>query len=521
MIGPITWVAPRAAVARRFKLRLAAALLCFSAALLPTSLPAQQVSAALRNAVQQSGGRVIIRLSQQGGAAALRVAGDPLVSATAAAAVARNLDNRYAAKARGRALRFGMLFAEVSADRLDALAADPAVESVEADFVSDLAEVRRDWPALGVVLRDRTPDTVGWGVTKINAPAAWSAGVTGAGVKVGIMDSGIDIAHPDLGVSGGFDFTTSSASPTAYDDNIGICNGHGTHVAGIVAARQNGSGVIGVAPDAQLYSLKVFEIIDGGCKAWGSNQIAALDWAVANGIKVVSISIGGTTFSQSYQDAVTTATNAGVVVVAAAGNNSSTVLNFPGAYSGVTAVGSVNSSNIRSSWSNTGNNLWLAAPGEGIVSTMPGGGTGSKSGTSMATPHVSGLVALYFQSSPGASAAQVRNALRDVAIDIDAAGWDVGTGWGLAQAAGIGSAPPPPPPPPPPVPLAMSVAPASRSITAQAGSAVGGDSATVTLSGDNSGSTAWSATKRKAWTTLTVASGTGSGKVKWNRSTSG
>ncbi|MDZ4389470.1 MAG: S8 family serine peptidase, partial [Gemmatimonadales bacterium] len=446
MIGTITWVAPRAAVARQLNSRLAAALLCFSAALLPMSLPAQQVSAALRNAVQQSGGRVIIRLSQQGGAA-LRVAGDPLVSATAAAAVARNLDNRYAAKARGRALRFGMLFAEVPVDRLDALAADPAVESIEADFVSDLAEVRRDWPSLGVVLSDRTPDTVGWGVTKINAPAAWSAGVTGAGVKVGIMDSGIDIAHPDLGVSGGFDFTTSSASPTAYDDNIGICNGHGTHVAGIVAARQNGSGVVGVAPDAQLYSLKVFEIISGGCKAWGSNQIAALDWAVANGIKVVSISIGGTNFSQSYQDAVTAATNAGVVVVAAAGNNSSNILNFPGAYSGVTAVGSVNSSNIRSSWSNTGDNLWLAAPGEGIVSTMPGGGTGSKSGTSMATPHVSGLAALYFQSSPGASAAQVRNALRDVAIDIDAPGWDVGTGWGLAQAAGVGSAPPPPPPP--------------------------------------------------------------------------
>src|SRR5690606_3988360 len=155
----------------------------------------------------------------------------------------------------------------------------------------------------------------------------------------------------------------------------------------------------------------------------------------------------------------------------------------------------------------------------GISSTMPGGGTGSKSGTSMATPHVTGVAALILASNPSLSFSGLYQKLKDGALDLGNAGFDNSTGWGRVRAfnsiQGGGSAPPPP------VPLAMSLSPASRYISVQQGSAAAGTNATVTLTGDGAASKTWSAAKRKSWTTLTTASGTGNGTVAWTRNTAG
>ncbi len=437
-----------------------------------------------------------------------------MVSSADADRITRHLENAYGIRRHGEALHLAMLFATADPTTLAALRADSAVASVEPDVLTYLADEPAGLPspvaAAGIATR---ADAIPWGVDRVGAPAAWAAGITGTGVKVGIIDSGIDPTHPDLSVAGGYDFTTASSASSAWADNVASCSGHGTHVAGTVAALRNGSGVVGVAPGAELYSLKVFEVINGGCAAWSSNQIAAIDWAVAHGLRVINLSIASSTALQAYQDAITTASNAGVLVVAAAGNNSGGPITYPAAYVNAVAVGATTSSDQVAYFSDLGPEMWVAAPGNSIVSTLPGGGTGTKSGTSMASPHVAGVAALLIQLHPTWSTAQVRDALRTGAQDLSSPGWDSGTGWGLVQApsgGGGGTTPP-----------TLALSPGSRSVIVAQGGTAPGDQATVTISGTNASTASWSATKRKSWTTITAGSGTGSGIVGWSRNPTG
>lgn len=257
-----------------------------------------------------------------------------------------------------------------------------------------MAELAKD-PAVAYVERDGTvhasAETVNWNITKVSVSTAWSANNMGAGVKVAIIDTGIDYTHPDLAPNykGGYNFIAKTNNP--MDDN-----GHGTHVAGIIAAANNGSGLEGVAPKASLYALKILNKDGYGSY---SGMIAALQWAVKNRMKVVSMSLGSTANSKVLNDACKAAYKAGLVLVAAAGNSgtpdgSGDTIDKPAAFGSVIAVGAVDSSNRRATWSSTGPQLELAAPGVDIVSTRLGGGTISMSGTSMACPHVSGVVAL-------------------------------------------------------------------------------------------------------------------------------
>lgn len=464
--------------------------------------------------------RVIIRLASPAGQ--LREAGTPPLSRGELDQVTRRLVRDHAVVLRGEAGQFGMVFGTVAGSRLAALRNDPAVLSVEADVLTELSDISpSSSPRAAARVRavaDAVADVVPWGVARVGAQLAWGSGLTGAGVKVGIIDSGIDPSHADLTVVGGYDFTTQSGLSSAWADNVASCSGHGTHVAGTVAARQNDAGLIGVAPGAQLYALKVFEHIvlptnpAGSCASWASNQIAALNWAVANGLKVVNLSIASGTALTAYQDAVNQAAAAGVVVVAAAGNNSGGPITYPAAYDNVMAVGAVTTGDVVAYFSNAGPQMWVTAPGTSILSTAPGGGTATRSGTSMAAPHVAGVAALHLQQNPGWTPAQVRTAIGNGALDLGTAGRDHATGWGLVRAP-IGSGPPPT--------LTLAVTPASRSATAQAGSTTLTDQASVTLNGAGAASAAWSATKRQAWTTLTTGNGTGSGTLAWSRNTAG
>ena len=177
-----------------------------------------------------------------------------------------------------------------------------------------------------------------WGVAKINAPAVWAGGNKGTGIKVAVLDTGIDTSHPDLRVVGGATFVSGTSS---YNDD----NGHGTHCAGIIAALDNNIGVVGVAPEASLYAVKVLDKTGSGSI---SNIISGIEWCITNRIQVISMSIGSSSSSSALKAECDKAYNAGIVLVAAAGNNGprSNTVGYPARYSSVISVAATNSNDV-------------------------------------------------------------------------------------------------------------------------------------------------------------------------------
>ena len=268
-------------------------------------------------------------------------------------------------------------------------------------------------------------EIIDWGVLEIRADEVWSD-FDGSGVKVAVVDTGIDVDHPDLDVAGGANFDRRAKS---YDDN----NGHGTHVAGTIAAKENGIGVVGVAPKAELYAVKVLDRKGSGLT---SQVIAGIDWAVANGMDVVNLSLGSNYPNSDLEDALELAMQAGVIIVAAAGNDGSAV-DFPGAYASTIGVGAINPDQTLAYFSSRGAEVDVVAPGVAVYSTYRGGGYRELQGTSMATPHVAGLAALFRAKYPGASLNQFRLALQQSSVDLGVAGFDPLYGYGLVDAQGL------------------------------------------------------------------------------------
>lgn len=282
-----------------------------------------------------------------------------------------------------------------------------------------------------VVPSDQTP----WGIEKVYNDAALTATSGGAGVEVAVLDTGVNKNHLDLKrrVTGCVDFTRGVRVGSCEDKN-----GHGTHVAGTVLADggADGLGVYGVAPEANLLAYKVCGP-DGSC--WSDDIATAIRYAADNGAEVVSMSLGGNAESTLIRDAVTYAVGSGVLVVAAAGNDGPSLgsIDWPGANPDVVAVGAIDSTETVASWSSRGVNdgdyivetqeVELAAPGVSVESAWKDGGYRTISGTSMATPHVSGLAAKLWQGSGAAT----RVHLQSLARDLDAAGDDPATGFGL------------------------------------------------------------------------------------------
>ncbi|HEY4320798.1 MAG TPA: S8 family serine peptidase [Gemmatimonadales bacterium] len=493
---------------------IVSALTLFS--LVPGALSAQvrdQASLArLRDSVAAAGGRIIITFKSASGQAFLRAPGTPPIADSEMDQIQGRMQRAHRALGlKGRLRIIGAMTATADAATLAELNTDPDVAAVEADTPYFLTE-----KSAGVMIpRDAlaTSQDLPWGITQVTAPAAWAAGFRGDGVTVGMMDSGGDPTHPDLSFAGGYNAVTGGTTSADWADNVASCNGHGTHVAGTVAAKDNGIGVVGVAPNVTLYALKVFQDISGSCGAFTSSQILALQWAVTNHIRVVSASIGGG-WSGSYSNAVDQAAAAGTYLVAAAGNDNGGAVEYPGAYPSAIAVSSLSTANTVSSFSSVGPQVFVGAPGENVESTMPGGTYGYKSGTSMATPHVAGIVALLLEQTPTLTLAQLKQKLQSGALDIDASGFDNNTGWGLARAANsLGTSGN--------TPVTLAVSPSARSASVVQGGTVAGDNATVTLAGTNASTTTWTATHKKSWTTLTTASGTGSGTLAWTRSATG
>ena len=280
------------------------------------------------------------------------------------------------------------------------------------------------------------PDEVlPWGVDRIDADLAWEI-TTADPVKVAIVDTGIDLTHPDLkdNIKGGYNAINSRKS--ANDDN-----GHGTHVAGIIAAIDNEIGVIGVGPKIDLYAVKV---LDRNGSGYLSDVIEGLDWAIQNGMQVVNMSLGTPTYIASFEDAVKKVNAAGITQVAAAGNNGpdDNTVTYPAKFAEVIAVTATNDTDTIASWSSRGSEVDLAAPGVSIYSTYKGSTYKTLDGTSMASPHVAGTAALVLTQTTKCdsdlngicSPAEVQQRLEATAEDLGAVGRDDLYGSGLVDA---------------------------------------------------------------------------------------
>ena len=310
--------------------------------------------------------------------------------------------------------------ATIPAARLEAVKSDPRVQ-----FVSENREV-----SIGA-------QTLPTGVDRIDAEQTATHTNKGTGVNVAVIDTGIDLTHPDLqaNIAGGKNCSTGKS----YADG----NGHGSHVAGTIAAVNNTIGVVGVAPEARLWAVRVLNNVGSG--TWAS-VICGIDFvtskAPANGgpITVANMSLGGSgsddgncglTNNDALHQAICRSVAAGVTYVVAAGNETDNAANHvPAAYNEVITVSALSDSDGQpggtggaptcrtgelddyfATFSNFGVDVDIAAPGVCIYSTWKSGGYNTISGTSMASPHAAGAAALYIAAHPGATPAQVKNAL--------------------------------------------------------------------------------------------------------------
>ena len=277
-------------------------------------------------------------------------------------------------------------------------------------------------------------ETIDWGLAVNHIPDHWRE-TSGRGVSVAVLDTGIDLTHPDLqgAIADVRDFT---GSRFGAQDRVG----HGTHTAGTIGARRNELGVVGVAPECRLLIGKVL-----GDDGAGTDEVVAagIDWAVAAGADVISLSLGAPTASVVLESAVRRAVAAGKFLVCAAGNDGTALgrvdsVNYPARYDDTVAVGAVDRAGRVCDFSSRGPEVDLCAPGDDVLSTYLNAGYAKLSGTSMAAPFVSGVVALLLakhRASPGATPVetptQLIEHLQRTARDSGPSGRDPAYGFGL------------------------------------------------------------------------------------------
>lgn len=299
-------------------------------------------------------------------------------------------DHVYSAALKGFAAR-------LTSAQIAALQADPNVAYVELDGTMTVSA-----------------QVLPWGIDRIDADLSSTAAGDGTGavanVNAYVIDTGIDAKHADLYVVKHVNFANGQNTD---------CNGHGTHVAGTVAARDNTRDVVGAAPGAPLTGVKVLSCSGSGST---SGVIKGVDWVAANAVRpaVANMSLGGGA-STALDSAVKAAADSGVTFAVAAGNSGANACNYSparaGTHAGVITVAATDNQDREASWSNYGPCVDIWAPGVSILSTKRGGGTTTMSGTSMASPHGAGTAALYLSAHAGTSAADVEAALKSNAVN--------------------------------------------------------------------------------------------------------
>jgi subtilisin family serine protease len=324
----------------------------------------------------------------------------------------------------GRIYRLDLAPGADTAALIAALSADPSVEYAEPDYIARPAAIPND-PLF--------PQQ--WGLTKIQAPAAWDV-VTGTQtVVIAIVDSGIDLTHPDL--AGRLWVNPGEVPGNSQDDdnngyvddingwnfvhgtnNLYDGNGHGTQVAGVAAATaDNGTGIAGVCWNCRIMPVRV--MADSGVSNY-SDIAAGVIYAADKGAKVINLSLGGYAYSNALRDAVNYAVSQGAVVVGGAGNDNVATPFYPAAYENVIAVAATDPDDHKATFSDYGTWVDLSAPGTVITTTFLGGDWGPADGTSLSAPFVSGVAALILSRWTDWTPAMVRNQLLQTADPIDA-----------------------------------------------------------------------------------------------------
>ncbi len=332
---------------------------------------------------------------------------------------------------------------DVPADRVDSalatLQADPTIAFAERDPIVRLYSPAPVWQPNDPFRRDQ------WGLDRTGVPVAWDLTRGSPDIVVAVLDTGVDAKHEDLNgqLVDGYDFVRNSRTP---DDD----NGHGTHVTGIiVAAANNGLGISGVAPNSRVMPIKVMSAMGNGSHFTIAQGI---EHALRNGARILNLSMGGDTPSQTLKAAVDHAWEVGALVVAASGNDNTDKPSYPAAWPNVVSVGALNTDDTRAPFSNYGSTISVVAPGVAILSTLPGNRYEAWPGTSMAAPFVSGIAALLWSRYPSLTNADVRDRLLSTAEHVgtsiyDPTGRTAEYGYGLinaAQAVGLDFTPPTP-----------------------------------------------------------------------------
>lgn len=274
-----------------------------------------------------------------------------------------------------------------------------------------------------------------WGYTHVKPPKAIETGYTGKGVKIAIIDTGVNAQHPDLHIAGGVSFI---GNRTSYKDAFG----HGTQVAGVIGALNNDIGIVGIAPEASIYAVRALD--DNG---FGNqmNVIAGIDWAIEHKMDIINLSLTTKQDSYALKKVLAKAYEKGILIVAASGNTKvplpeGTDVLYPARYPSVIAVGSIDEDHLYSSFSYTGESLEITAPGSYILTTshvLKDTGEGDyivTHGTSIATPFVAGVLALYKEAFPELDHKEIRRMMQINALDLGTPGKNKEYGYGLIQA---------------------------------------------------------------------------------------
>ena len=336
-------------------------------------------------------------------------AGSPLGGASLVAA--RLAGASPAVPARARAYpHLGLVYGTVDASGLAALRADPTVRKVSA--ANPFSLIRPVAGADSTLVGKHT-----WGLQAMRIPDLWTQGLTGTGVRVAHLDTGVDATHPALesAVAQFAQFDLSGRPiPGAPATDSDLREGHGTHTAATIAGRPVRDRHVGVAPEAELYSAMVIEGGDAVARILGG-----MDWAVGNGVRILSMSLGIRGLVADFLDIVNVLRDNGVLPVIAIGNEGPGTSRSPGNYPKALSVGAIDADGAVADFSSSQRFKRrsqplapdLVAPGVDIVSARPGGGWRSLSGSSMATPHVAGLAALLLQARPDVTVAKLERAI--------------------------------------------------------------------------------------------------------------
>ncbi|MDD4974233.1 MAG: S8 family peptidase [Bacteriovorax sp.] len=331
-----------------------------------------------------------------------------------------------------------------------ALASDPGIEYIEPNYIITLNKIKggeevpvpkdtsfkKQW---GMKNDGKNGSIFSSGVAgeDINVLRAWSITQGSKDVKIAVIDTGVDYTHPDLKDQIDVNLSELNGKPGVDDDNNGFVDdiygydfankdgdpqdghGHGTHCAGVIGAAHNDIGVAGIMAHVKIVPIKFLSDKGSGESI---DAIAAIDYGIKRGVNIMSNSWGGGEKEQSLEDAIKAAESAGITFVAAAGNesaNNDTTASYPANYEvgNVISVGSYTSTGAKSSFSNFGvKSVHVTAPGSNILSTYKNGGYTTMSGTSMATPHIAGIVGLLLSQEPNLTPAQIRERLVNTSV---------------------------------------------------------------------------------------------------------